>query len=59
VAKATIARSLRMFKDMGLREAALGVDAQNPTGALQLYEGLGFRIYKSGTNYRKTLTANA
>jgi GNAT superfamily N-acetyltransferase len=55
VAKATIERSLRMFKDLGLAEAGLGVDAQNPTGALQLYEGQGFRVHKSGTNYRKTM----
>jgi GNAT superfamily N-acetyltransferase len=55
VAKTTIARSLRLFKDIGLTEGALGVDAQNPNGALQLYEGLGFRVHKSGTSYRKAL----
>lgn len=59
IAKATTLRSLRMFKDMGLAEGALGVDAQNPTGALQLYEALGFRVYKSGTNYQKDLTVGA
>jgi GNAT superfamily N-acetyltransferase len=55
IAKATTLRSLHMFKDMGLAEGALGVDTQNPTGALQLYEGLGFRVHKSGTSYRKPL----
>jgi ribosomal protein S18 acetylase RimI-like enzyme len=55
VAKATIADSLRLFKEMGMAEAALGVDAQNPNGALQLYEGMGFRVHKSGTSYRKPL----
>jgi mycothiol synthase len=55
IAKATIARSMRLFKEMGLREAGLGVDAQNPTGALQLYKGMGFRVHKSGTSYRKPL----
>lgn len=59
VAKATIADSLRLFKEMGMAEAALGVDAQNPTGALQLYEGLGFRVHKSGTTYRKPLSISA
>jgi ribosomal protein S18 acetylase RimI-like enzyme len=40
---------------MGLAEAGLGVDAQNPTGALRLYEGMGFRVHKSGTNFRKIM----
>ena len=27
-----------------MTEAMLGVDAENPTGALGLYEGLGFEV---------------
>ncbi len=53
VAKATIIRSFVLLREMGMSEAALGVDTQNPTGALQLYENMGFRVYKSGTGYRK------
>lgn len=34
-------------------EAALGVDAENPSGALNLYKKLGFKINKTVKNYRK------
>jgi mycothiol synthase len=42
--RAITAESLRRLRDAGMREAMLGVDADNPTGALGLYEGLGFGI---------------
>ena len=35
--------------------ASLGVDAENPTGALGLYEGLGFRPVKRAMAYRKPM----
>jgi mycothiol synthase len=38
------AEALRRLKDAGMEEAMLGVDADNPTGALGLYEGLGFEV---------------
>ena len=53
VARALLTRSLQMFKDMGMDHAALGVDTQNPNGALNLYESVGFRVEKSYTVYRK------
>ncbi len=53
LAKALIARSFRVLKDLGLVEAALGVDTENPNGALQLYQGMGFRPVKRHTTYRK------
>jgi mycothiol synthase len=43
VAKALIARSMRLLQAQGMTEAGLGVDAQNPNGALRLYESLGYR----------------
>lgn len=55
IAKALIARSLKLLKSRGMTEAALGVDAENPSGALQLYEKMGFRIVKRGVIYRKPL----
>jgi ribosomal protein S18 acetylase RimI-like enzyme len=55
VASALIAGSLRMLRDMGLREALLGVDAENPTGALRVYESLGFRRYRTGISFRKAM----
>ena len=55
VAKALIVRSMHMHKAMGMTEVALGVDTNNPNGALQLYEGLGYRSYKKMVVYRKPL----
>jgi mycothiol synthase len=55
VAKALIVSSLRAHRDRGVRFAALGVDGENPTGALALYEGLGFRPYQKWINHRKPL----
>jgi mycothiol synthase len=55
VARALIARSFRMHKGLGMTEAALGVDAQNPNGALRLYKSMGFEPVKEHTTYRKPL----
>ena len=50
LAKALIAESIRMFKDMGMTETALGVDADNPSGALKLYTSLGYEEQKDKTS---------
>jgi ribosomal protein S18 acetylase RimI-like enzyme len=55
LATALLTRSLQIFKDMGMEEAALGVDSQNLSGAFRLYERVGFRVYKRQTIYRKPL----
>jgi ribosomal protein S18 acetylase RimI-like enzyme len=55
LARALIMRSLLMFKDMGFTEAALGVDTQNLSGALRLYESCGFRAVKRESLYRKPM----
>lgn len=52
---AVIAASLRAFRDRGMDEAMLGVDAENPTGALALYEHLGFTRHRTFRVYRKRL----
>jgi mycothiol synthase len=52
VGTAVIAASLRTFRDRGLTEASLGVDAENPTGALALYERLGFTRHRAFRIYR-------
>lgn len=46
VASALLCESMRAFKAEGLDCATLGVDTENPTGALGLYEGLGFAAVK-------------
>jgi mycothiol synthase len=55
VASALIVDSMRELRARGLTEAALGVDAENPTGALRVYEALGFRRVHTAVGYRKTL----
>ena len=55
LAKALIARSLKCLKEHGMEEAALGVDAMNPTGALHLYKKMGFEEYKKSYTYAKSL----
>jgi mycothiol synthase len=55
VGAAVIAASLRVLRDRGLDEASLGVDAENPTGALALYERLGFTRHRAFRIYRKRI----
>jgi mycothiol synthase len=53
--QAVVLRSLQVFRDRGMTSAGLGVDAENPTGALGLYERTGFEVEMRSTAYRKPL----
>lgn len=53
LARALIARSLSAQKELGMTESALGVDSENLSGAVQLYESCGFRAEKRNTIFRK------
>jgi GNAT superfamily N-acetyltransferase len=53
LARALLARSLAMHRDLGMREAALGVDTENLSGANLLYEDMGFRPVRINYTYRK------
>jgi ribosomal protein S18 acetylase RimI-like enzyme len=55
LAKALIVRSMRLLQEQGMTEAGLGVDAQNPNGALRLYESLGFRAVQQFTTLEKPM----
>jgi len=55
LARSLIVQSIQMFKVMGMTETALGVDSQNLSGALRLYQGVGYRQTKQFTIYRKPL----
>jgi mycothiol synthase len=55
VAKALIARSFAVLKEAGMTEAALGVDAENPSGALYLYRKMGFEEVKRSMTFKKPL----
>lgn len=50
-ARALITNTLNNARSAGFDTASLGVDADNPTGALGLYEGLGFTIVHRQTAY--------
>lgn len=53
LAAALIARSLELIKERGMDTGILGVDADNPTGALGLYERIGFEVAERSTAWRK------
>jgi ribosomal protein S18 acetylase RimI-like enzyme len=55
LARALIAQVLQIFKERGMTQAALGVDTENVTGALRVYESVGFRPAKRYSTYRKPL----
>jgi mycothiol synthase len=53
--RALLLESMRLLRDRGMKELALGVDADSPTGATRLYESVGFRVRKTQVAYRKVL----
>jgi ribosomal protein S18 acetylase RimI-like enzyme len=55
LARALLTQSIEMFRALGMDETALGVDTQNPNGALALYQSVGYREVRSTTMYRKAL----
>jgi mycothiol synthase len=56
LASALIAESLRGLRDAGLSDAALGVDAENISGAVRVYERMGFRRARTALSFRKDFT---
>ena len=55
VARALTAAAMIKLREAGMDEAMLGVDAQNPSGALGLYESLGFNVFRRSMAYRLPL----
>jgi mycothiol synthase len=55
LARSLLVQSIAMFKEMGMSETALGVDAENLSGALKLYQGVGYKEIKRSTTYRKAM----
>jgi mycothiol synthase len=55
VATAMLAWTLREAAARGLEAVSLGMDAENPTGAKQLYEHIGFREVDRFHIYRKQI----
>lgn len=55
IATALLCTSLQAFKQVGLAYAGLGVDTENLTGALRIYERLGFVAIKRSITFSKTV----
>jgi len=55
IARALIVRSMHMHKARGMTEVALGVDTNNPNGALKLYQSLGYKELRTEVIYRKPM----
>src|SRR5262245_29683588 len=53
VASALIASCLHALKEAGFDEAALGVDTQNLSGALRIYETMGYQVKARYSTYRR------
>jgi len=52
---ALIDRSFHVLAERGMDTAALGVDADNPSGALRLYEAHGFAVTERGAAWRRPM----
>lgn len=59
LAAALVTRSLVVLREAGADHAMLGVDAENPTGAVGVYERAGFRVAKRSWAYRRPMEAIA
>ncbi|WP_051478281.1 GNAT family N-acetyltransferase [Arthrobacter sp. H5] len=55
LAPALLAEAMRRFKADGIEHAGLGVDTENPSGALGLYERLGYTPTQRSMAYEKLL----
>jgi mycothiol synthase len=53
--RAMLLAGLHLLKREGMDTGVLDVDAENPTGALRLYESVGFTVDKTDIAYRKDL----
>jgi mycothiol synthase len=55
LAAALVGRSLALLRERGMTIAWLGVDADNPNGALGVYERAGFEVHMRSTAYHKPM----
>jgi mycothiol synthase len=56
LARALMAASFPLLRERGMTEGALTVDADNTSGALRVYESVGFTVHRSFTTWRKPVT---
>jgi len=55
LASALIAQSLQLLKAQGMNEAELGVDSENESAALRLYQRMGYQTFSIDTWFRKSM----
>ena len=55
---ALLVHSLHVLHKKGMEGAHLHADAENLTGAIRLYERVGFKVRKTSVAYRKSLRGN-
>jgi mycothiol synthase len=55
LAAALVGRSLALLRERGMTSALLGVDADNPTGALGIYERAGFEVHLRSSAHHKPM----
>ncbi len=55
LARALMAASFPLLRARGMTEGMLGVDSENPSGALRVYESMGFVAVSKETTYRKSI----
>jgi ribosomal protein S18 acetylase RimI-like enzyme len=55
LARALMNATFKVLRERGMTEGVLGVDATNPTGALRVYESMGFHPIRESRTYRKPI----
>ena len=55
VASALIAQCLHALREAGYDEAALGVDTQNLSGAMRIYQNMGYQVERRYSTYRRPM----
>lgn len=55
IARALLTQSIQMFIKMGMEETTLGVDTENPSGAMALYTDVGYEKTHAIGVYRRPL----
>jgi mycothiol synthase len=53
LARSLLVQSMKQLRNLGMTESALGVDTQNPNGALRLYLSVGYHREQCSIIYRK------
>jgi len=59
IGRALLVEGMQRLRHRGCTHLLLGVDTENPTGALGLYESVGFEEWKVGVTYQKRLRGGA